>query len=704
MSPINLLASKHIPTDWTNLLPWNNLTNQQPFAFHTLIRVPGEALASAATYTGPDDPPILTQVNVVPECIHKHQSQLPADERPGGDNALILEGEWVYNVFAAGGAFSVDLVAWVLAPASGILNVEVPVNVHYNPHPGGDGSPGAALWRLSVGDDLGEWNTFDHGFQDRQWERNGAGCTVTAGQVITIRLQLDGRSQAGIDFFTDLKAWRADFTPSAVPAPEQEPVDYVVVVNLLPQDATMDEKAYVLRKTHQERQSVLQSAHDAARLVAPGLPGSRVLVWGPNRWTEGSIEDWLIEHGVNLVIQQLFPAPPLPPSPAPPLPPSPAPPSPAPYPLRSSNLIGLHSGFTHAQSFPYIEQSGTTVQKFFSAGDAFLAAQRAPGIVSVWRKYVGREQARIWEHPTIRLAAQWYLDQYTAEIETARTNMGLTLAQFLERKLALESLNETIPTFNEPVLRDAVEFDVHFSDLAHQRYGEAVDVVLLCGAIGNPHESEVPLLLPAAKAAAEHEDFLGYHCYWTDNQYTNDPSFLTKYWEYHAGRWMEWDKYFVSKGVYPRYVSGEGGTVFAWDGANFNSGLGWKACGSFERYLKHINAFNDRCLAWNKLHGNRFAGLTLFGYANWGWDNFELGDGDVQLLLNWATGKTLTAYGTAAPRELRSSSCGSSKTTDLTAYITALQTYLTNTPYLTNDHRERLQSLLTLTRAKTRLP
>jgi len=32
---INLLASKSIPTGWTNLLPWNKLTNQQPFAFHT---------------------------------------------------------------------------------------------------------------------------------------------------------------------------------------------------------------------------------------------------------------------------------------------------------------------------------------------------------------------------------------------------------------------------------------------------------------------------------------------------------------------------------------------------------------------------------------------------------------------------------------------------------------------------------------------
>ena len=681
--PINLLPSKHLPTAWTDLLPWNNLTNQQPYAFHTLIRVPGEQLASAGTYTGPDDHPILTTVDVVPECVHKHYRQLPPDERPGGEHALILEGDWVYNVFAAGGAFSVDLVAWVLAPADGKLEISVPVQVHYNPRPGGDGSPGAAVWRLCLDDETNDWHTFQHGFEDRQWVAEEAFAHVSAGQITTIRLQLDGRSQAGIDFFTDLEAWRADFTPSVPPSPEGEggeggEVNYVVAVNLLPQDATKTEKAYVLEQTHRLRQTLLQSANDAARLAAPGLPGSRVIVWDQNRWPD-PIEPWLLAYGVSLVEHRSF-------SPSPPIPVPPIP-----NPLRSNNLIGLHSAFTRAQSFPYIEQSGTTVQKFFCAGDAYLAAERAPGIVSIWRKYVGNEQGRIWEQPTIRLSAAWYLDQYTEEIETARTNMGLTLEQFLERKLALESLNETIPTFNTPVLQDAVEFDVHFSDLAHARYGDAVDIVLLCGAVGNPHQSEIPLLLPAAKAAADHDDFLGYHCYWTDNQYDNNPEFIAKYWKYHAGRWMEWDTYFRSRGVFPRYVSGEGGTVLAWDGTSFNSGRGWKACGSFERYLEHIKAFNTRCLNWNQQHNNRFAGLTLFGYANWGWDNFELGDGDVLLLLNWAKGIPPAA---AADRTV------TGRHTDLRSFPMDLQAYLANTTYITADHRTRLNHLLTITTEK----
>jgi len=63
--------------------PWLNLTNQQPHGFHTHISVPGEELDSADSYTGPDDTPVVTTATVVPECVHIHKGQLPADERAG---------------------------------------------------------------------------------------------------------------------------------------------------------------------------------------------------------------------------------------------------------------------------------------------------------------------------------------------------------------------------------------------------------------------------------------------------------------------------------------------------------------------------------------------------------------------------------------------------------------------------------------------
>lgn len=83
----------------------------------------------------------------------------------------------------------------------------------------------------------------------------------------------------------------------AQPQPQPEPVNYEVVVNLLPQTATKADKGFVLDQVHESRQTILQSADDAARLVAPGAGESRVKVWGD--WP--GIGPWLNEHGVSRV-------------------------------------------------------------------------------------------------------------------------------------------------------------------------------------------------------------------------------------------------------------------------------------------------------------------------------------------------------------------------------------------------------------------
>jgi len=83
-------------------------------------------------------------------------------------------------------------------------------------------------------------------------------------------------------------------------------VDYVVVVNLLPQDATKTEKAFVLDVAHESRQTILQSADDAQRLVKPGKPGSKVVVWDAER-RPGDIVAYL---GVPVELKRLNPGPP----------------------------------------------------------------------------------------------------------------------------------------------------------------------------------------------------------------------------------------------------------------------------------------------------------------------------------------------------------------------------------------------------------
>ncbi len=84
---------------------------------------------------------------------------------------------------------------------------------------------------------------------------------------------------------------------TAPPKPDPDPdLPYTVVVNLLPQDATIDEKIYVVEEVHEAKETILQSADDAARLTEPGKDGSLVKVWGVDRW-EDDILTWLLDHG-----------------------------------------------------------------------------------------------------------------------------------------------------------------------------------------------------------------------------------------------------------------------------------------------------------------------------------------------------------------------------------------------------------------------
>ena len=62
---------------------------------------------------------------------------------------------------------------------------------------------------------------------------------------------------------------------------------YRVVVNLLPQDATLREKWHILFHTHAQRQALLQSHDDALTLVRRGRADSFIRLWGRERLSDG---------------------------------------------------------------------------------------------------------------------------------------------------------------------------------------------------------------------------------------------------------------------------------------------------------------------------------------------------------------------------------------------------------------------------------
>ena len=75
-----------------------------------------------------------------------------------------------------------------------------------------------------------------------------------------------------------------------------------IILNLLPQNATLAEKRIVAERTHARREPILQSADDAISLYRLGTSGSRVKVWSPDRW-QGDILQFLRDNGVWIEIE-----------------------------------------------------------------------------------------------------------------------------------------------------------------------------------------------------------------------------------------------------------------------------------------------------------------------------------------------------------------------------------------------------------------
>lgn len=84
------------------------------------------------------------------------------------------------------------------------------------------------------------------------------------------------------------------------PDPPTPPVNYKVVAHLTPQTLTRAEYDVIANEAVPLKQSVVFSADDAARLVAPGLPGSKVVAWWQERWQD-DIVAWLKAKGVKIV-------------------------------------------------------------------------------------------------------------------------------------------------------------------------------------------------------------------------------------------------------------------------------------------------------------------------------------------------------------------------------------------------------------------
>lgn len=191
----------------------------------------------------------------------------------------------------------------------------------------------------------------------------------------------------------------------------------------------------------------------------------------------------------------------------------------------------------------------------------------------------------------------------------------------------VESLNEAYPSLNAEAVKRAADFDEAFC-YALAETDLPIAPVVYCAAVGNPHQTEYPLLVDMARACEAHNGLMGYHNYWFANPH---ESGLTSWWEWHAGRWVYIDQYLVSKkGIHCKWYGGESGAVGSPDGYSLLPNDGWMSgeCydGNWTWYLGDIMECDRKIFVWNKTHEDRNLGFVLFSTgANFtGWANFQI--------------------------------------------------------------------------------
>jgi len=612
-----MLKNGSFEDGWIDV-PAGSTINQEPKYW----RLSWKAVGAPLTSIEPDLPgDTESVVQTVPECVHKLAIQLPPNERPTGADPLIIDGRTVYKVFAAYGAFAARLEATIVAEPGAVVSVTVPVRVHQH----GNGDYGAAYWRAALGATVGDWLTFKRDFDDRTWTRCSLKARVPESGLMTLSIEFESHTIAGIDFFID------DVRAEVVDEPQPEPnprrgaprEQYHRVYWFIPQHATLDQMRQACELAYPTRGTVGFSADDAG-IGDLDERDVHVLWFSDGDWDRDALDDFFARYypGVSVTHEALFD----------PTEPEKPPPEQSFY---SSNGIGLHLVFAKEGWLEYLRRGRPRLVKVFSAGDAYRAKRANPDCIVIWRRYVPNDGEWInGAHGPIPDAARKFLGLYFSEAQAAAQAFGISEADLWCHIDVIESINEVIGTF-DPETPRAVDFDVEFADLVYL-YMDKTRAGILTIPVGNPHESEVEELLPAAEIAHEQGHYLAPHAYWTAN-----PShcWLEDKWEWHAGRFAQWDKVFVGHRFYPRYYFGEIGAVYSETGDDMHSGKGWRsAYGDFDLYIERLARYNELLAKWNAAHGNRALGGTVFTYSGWGWDDFAWSPDEQERLTRWAEG------------------------------------------------------------------
>ena len=290
-----------------------------------------------------------------------------------------------------------------------------------------------------------------------------------------------------------------------------------------------------------------------------------------------------------------------------------APPEPPEPPDNEGQLLSLHIQTVEPGALDFLRQSQPTGVKIVSGIGAIQAvSDAAPEALLVYRHHLTREdELACLADPVNR--ARWFIDQFYEQIAPL---VDAARVDYVET-----AINETMDGDKVPA---AIAFEHAFIDELARRMPLARPLVATI-AVGNPHESQFPLLVPLASHTIQHGGAFGYHAYWPVD---HGRSYLLEQWDWHAGRFEGMDAVIRDAlGYGVPWLLSECGAC-GWDAATnaYDPAAGWKhpACfaGNWQDYKRDLLQFAGLL----KVSPARVLGSTLFTVCppSWGWDYFTL--------------------------------------------------------------------------------
>ena len=300
-------------------------------------------------------------------------------------------------------------------------------------------------------------------------------------------------------------------------------------------------------------------------------------------------------------------------------------PPPPPEPRLTRGHIGLHLQNNAAGVTEFVRDVQPSVMKVVEGFERAIPILGASPHTTMVLRHYNNNYDGILDAADPHVGAQRWLDQFKDSV--------INLARQTDAMLYVESINEVMPSLNEEAVMRAVNLDMAFIDVVMGLGLDNVRPAVFCVAVGNPHESEYPLLVPLARKCEQAGGLMGIHNYWPGNPNASGPDEL---WQYLAGRWIGMDEVFVADGIYVKWYGGESGIV----GGEWGEGWvslkpfdGWKSpeClnGNWEKYLSEIARMDELTAEWNITHGDRFVGSVLFTTSGPGWGSFDIGTAEI---------------------------------------------------------------------------